>query len=264
MPPAASLGLSQRSPGPSQGSATDRNFDELVGEMRQKYGYRQPYDEQRHAVERHVELRPGNHEDRPVPEIDAVGAQPNPAQRPPLQHLRSELGAGMHHDQDRERRGKPDKRQAATVKKRLEFVDPDKKYDQGAQRQNSGQIQQAWDRPSPAVTEAAPAPNFSCPVAPILLRVHRTPLQHLRHPDEGERGPHEKPGSPGIRTVVEAGRVHTGLVENGHQDDGQKGAYQDAREYGPAPEERHPGDEQCRPDQVELLLDREGPQVLEH
>ena len=77
-------------PGP-QTSVPHRHLDEDVGQLRGHEGEPDPHGEQAPArsvpgrrVE--VEVRPGEHEDRPVPQVDAVRATTDPHQRTRAEH----------------------------------------------------------------------------------------------------------------------------------------------------------------------------------
>ena len=68
-------------PGAVEGPPPDGRLHQTVGQLGQRHGQRQPSRQQGPAIQGDVQLRPGDDEDRPVPEVDAVGALPDPAQR---------------------------------------------------------------------------------------------------------------------------------------------------------------------------------------
>src|SRR4028118_1600943 len=61
-------------PGGAEGPVAHRLLYVAVGEVGQEDGDGEPEGEELRAVERHVEAGTGDHEHRPVPEGDAVGA----------------------------------------------------------------------------------------------------------------------------------------------------------------------------------------------
>ena len=83
-----------------------------------------------------------------------------------------------------------------------------------------------------------------------------------RYPHEGERGPEEETGSPGIGPVVDARGIYVGPVKNSHQQCRTYRAHEHDGQRA-APKEHRPSDEQQRPQHVELLLDSQRPQVLQ-
>ncbi len=89
--------------------------------------------------------------------------------------------------------------------------------------------------------------------------------QRGRPPEEREQGAHEDRRDPGVGAVVEAARVLPGLVEDGHPHGRRRGhpghGQRDGTEPAPEPAQQH--DEDQRPQQVELLLDGERPQVAQ-
>ena len=89
------------------------------------------------------------------------------------------------------------------------------------------------------------------------------PAQLDRAPDQGQGDARQQPDGVGVGAVVDAGGVAAGVEEDPGQGDRAEGAGEDADQQPAAPEQLHPGGEDERPEEVELLLDRERPEVAE-
>ena len=89
--------------------------------------------------------------------------------------------------------------------------------------------------------------------------------QRGRSPEEREQGAHEDRRDPGVGAVVEAAGVLSGLVEDGHPHGRRRGHSGhrkcDGTEPASEPAQQHHEDQ--GPQQVELLLDGERPQVAQ-
>ena len=85
--------------------------------------------------------------------------------------------------------------------------------------------------------------------------------QRARAPDDGQRRAEEQAGGARVGAVVDAGDIGEGLVQDGHQHRRPGDPRHDGREQQRPPAQRHQPHEQQRPDDVELLLDRQRPEV---
>ena len=174
-----------------------------------------------------------------MPQVDPVGAAPHPYEGPGLQHPpqgrgRAEL-AGDH------RQGaEADQDQSPAVGGRGPL---------GENREAHGDD----ERPHPQQSQGGGPPGEQAG--------GRAPTQL---PGEGQGDAQQQPEGVGVRAVVDAGGVLARDVETGHQrrgGDGPGQGQEDAR--GGAAGQGHDPEEQQRPDQVELLLHGQGPEVHE-
>ena len=112
--------------------------------------------------------------------------------------------------------------------------------DDVAERDHPGRVQQ---RPAPAPRRAA--------------------AQAPGAPGERQRHPGQQPDGVGVGAVVDARGVAAGVEEDpGERDRAHRpGDHADDQPF--AAEQRHPGGEDQWPEEVELLLDRERPEVAE-
>jgi hypothetical protein len=92
------------------------------------------------------------------------------------------------------------------------------------------------------------------------------PERATRLPHQGEGAPEQQPRGPGVGAVVGPARVHRRLEQVGHpQQRGDRACADDAGDRQVAAlEQPQQAEQEDRPQQVELLLDRQRPQVLEH
>ncbi len=67
----------------------------------------------------------------------------------------------------------------------------------------------------------------------------------------------------GVGTEVDAGDICSGLMEQGHRSDGDGGDCHERHPHDLAAAYGQYGEQRRRPEQVELLLQAEGPRVLE-
>ena len=184
----------------------------------------------------------GEHDHRVVPEIDAVGPDAEPAQRAPAER-QADGGAGHRGAREDGRGGDREYNQTALVEERRVLADSpdhDEDDDQAGERRHV--------EPDP-------------PVAAGHGRLRA-------RPDHRERGTDQQAGRPGVGALIDPGRVEARLVEGEHGRGGGRGeAQRRQREPGQelrlAPDQEHPGQQQPRPDQVELLLHGERPEVVE-
>lgn len=118
------LSLAPPLPGAAQRPSTNRRFDKAKRELGQDAGHEKAHDEQRNSVDGDIQLRPGNHQDGPMPQVDAVRPQADPSERLSVQEARTQMGLRVHCSGDRERSGKPDQRKTTLIEQRLELVEP--------------------------------------------------------------------------------------------------------------------------------------------
>ena len=226
-------------------AVADRLLDELPGEGRDGEDGRHLEDRPRHARPR-VLAGVGEDDDRRVPQVDPVGAHADPAQRAHAQQQPQPAGrvGRRHQDQDH---GEREQHEPAAVEEGVEFArlpDHDRDHEQ-----------------------PEPAQPIEC-----LPRLRGDlPAQPATWPDHRQGAAEEQLESAGVGPVVDPGGVGPGLVEDRHQDHRDE-----AEEHGREGQARahaagrlalgdqlQPEQQDERPDDVELLLDRERPEVVE-
>ncbi len=185
-------------------------------------------------------------DDREVPEVDAVRALADPAHRPTADD-RPEPRRRVRHRGHRDRGGEREDQEAAPVEERRELVRAPEHQRDHAEADRAGDVDRA-----PGARRDPPA---------------EVPAR----PDRRQRGTDHQLECTGVGPVVDAGRIDARLVEDEHQDRRREGEAED-RQAEPgtqAPREPRLGDEldpedhQERPDDVELLLDRQRPEMVE-
>ncbi len=186
-------------------------------------------------------------DDREVPEVDAVGAHPDPAQRPPAED-RAEPGGGVGQRRDDEDARHREQHEAALVEEGGVLVGaPDQQGDAG-QAGDAGAVEQA------AGARRDPGP------------------QPAARPDHRQGGAGEQLEGAGVGPVVDPRGVEAGVVEEGHG--GGRGDRQGQRRDGQPrahtggggrdlAHEADPEQQQEGPDDVELLLHPQRPEVVE-
>ena len=186
---------------------------------------------------------PREHEDRPVPQVQAVAAPADRDERPPAEHAPDPDGRRVDDDHHRDERQQRHEREQP-----LEDVAPVSAGDRAMQ---------------PSRPTATPPTGSSSPLRPAPLAAGRTP----RAPDERRRGAGDETARPGERRQVQevhpvqvADRPRAGAWSQNittHRAPGRA-----SRPAGPrctAPQTRAgDGDEHQRPGEVELLLDGRG------
>jgi hypothetical protein len=189
--------------------------------------------------------RGGHHDDGIMPQVDPVGADPHPAQRGPAQGPAGPGAGGRHGGDDRRRGHRQHDYPAAVEERRVLAGAPDQHADHGQPGEPAG----IEPGPGAPVGRGAPA-----------------------GPDHGQRRADQDPGGPGVGALVGAGRIQPGVVqrEHGHGragGQGQRGQRQPGQPAGLAfaqpPHAQQPAQQQPRPDQVELLLHGQRPQVIQ-
>src|SRR5918998_217269 len=152
-----------------------------------------------------------------------------------------------------QRRGRPPSRRL-----------PTRAWGQGrAQGRETRRVEEGRTGPSPPAPEPTGGTARLHPQAGAGLP--RAAL--ARSPEQGKGRTQEQARGAGVRAVVDAGGVDPGRVEGGHQQRrgaryGERDEHQAAQ--APAPGAKaYPEGEDGGPEQVELLLDRQRPQVPE-
>ena len=177
-------------------------------------------------------------DDRPLPEVDAVGPDADPAQRTPPQRAAQPARRVDHRGEHRHRR---DRQQDEPV---------------GIEEGRNGA------RP-PDENDDAEQTRNACGVERLA---HRRAASHPRgaaRPDHRESGAQEKAERASVGALVDAGRVVARVIEEAHRNRRARRAEQNHEgEHAAAPHRPDPEQQQPRPHQVELLLDRERPEVV--
>ena len=88
----------------AQRPVADRLLDPAVRHLGDDEREPEPQHHVGESGDRGVVTGPGDHEDRPVPEVDAVGPFADPAHRTPAEHRGAEARCRMYGDRDRDRR----------------------------------------------------------------------------------------------------------------------------------------------------------------
>ena len=138
--PQPSVPRARPRPDAAQRAVPDRHLHEAIGDLGQQQGEGQPHGEQLDLAHADVDAGAGDDEDRPVPQVDRVGAQADrpqrrDAQRPPQPSSRQHCRRDHDHRQSRHQ-GEP-----AQVQQRLERVERDHDAGQPAQRRQSGDVE---------------------------------------------------------------------------------------------------------------------------
>ncbi len=175
-----------------------------------------------------------------MPEVEAVAAQPEPEQRRPADDVaeaRRRVGEGG----EQERGGDRDPGVAAVPERQVVVVDVDEAEDQVAERDHPERVEDRADQRAEGFVGAD---------------LHRAP-------DQRQGDAREQADGVGVGAVVDAGGVVAGVEEDPGEDDRADRPGEHAEQQPAAAEELHPGGEDERPEEVELLLHRERPEVGE-
>ena len=198
-----------------------------------------------------------------MPEVDAVGADAEPAHRGRPQEVRADVRVRVDDRHDRRHRRQPDQREPSPVEERLELAEVEEEPDQAPQGDDGEHVQKERGRPSPAPPEPSPVSQPE-PLMPGLGRTILLP----RRPQEGERRSAQQPRSPRVRAKVDPRRVHARRVHERHRHRRGRRPHKSNRQHAPASEARgpeaQPDGKDNGPDQVELLLHRQRPKMLQH
>ena len=223
----------------TDGAAADRGLDEAVGQVGQHEGDDQPDDEDGARAEADVHAGSGEGEDRPVPEVDAVGphadvdeerdAEPAAEAHRRVGHGRDD-GDGRHVHQE----------EAAAVEERSALGAEDAQEREPDRPEHAGRGHRSG------------------------LHRRDAGLQLPRVPEERQAAAEHQAADAGVRPVVDERRVGR-VVQQRHQHgrgerEGQHGDEQPVR---PLAEQHQEAGQGQRPQQVELLLDGQRPQVAQ-
>ncbi len=177
-----------------------------------------PDDQQGGRIQGQVEVGPGQREDRPVPQVDAVRAGPDPAHRAAVEQ-RTQPAPRVDRGGDHRDRRQRHQRQPTSIQERLEGIRPD---EEGCQH---GEPRQPRKLDEPADAPAGPDPGLA---RPVLAG------RDLRHPDERQRGAQQQAGQAGVGAVVEARRIAARVEQEGHPGGRTDRAGQGQRQAGRA------------------------------
>ena len=234
--------VSQRGQSPAERAAADRHLDESVGRCRQADRDRHPEREEGDPGQGDVEPGARHQEHGPVPEVDAVRALPDPDHRRRAEQSAGDGRGGVDGDEDDQRRDAREHEIPAAVERRVELAD----VDEAPQEHEQGR------EPDDVQRHRGPLPD---PSSELPRR------QQDRH-----AGADEQATRVCVGAVVDARRIPTGAVQQRHEERRHGGGAENRDgQLDPrrSPELQRQAQEQ-RPQQVELLLDRQRPQMLEH
>ena len=171
---------------------------------------------------------------RPVPEVDPVAALADPPQGLRAEH-RAEPRRAVGDRPDEHGRDDGDRREAALVDARLVVVPRQHRHDEQGEGHGPGGVQRRHARPADRVARQGPG--------------------------ERQQRADEQPGRVRVGAVVDARRIAAGREQDRHEP--RRGDREHERDDRRAPPSQHRDadahDE--RPQQVELLLDGQRPQV---
>ena len=241
-----------RPPRADEGPHADRALDEVEGHDRHPERDEHPHGEELVAGD------PGTgviepDEDRPVPDVEAVGDPPHVAHRRQRQHAGDDAPGRGDGGQDDAADGEADEEEAARVGERGRRRGRHPECD-GHDR--AGQADQAADRPP---GRAGRLPQLPLGQAALLLAAPRQ-----QHEPDGERAPDEEALGAGVGAEIGPVGVDAAVVQHVHPGGGRDGRRTAQREQGPqAPREVHDAQHHQWPDHVELLLDGQRPGVQE-
>src|SRR5918994_1336322 len=105
------------------------------------------------------------------------------------------------------------------------------------------------------------SPTVNQEAASIVDAVGAKPTARPHH---GQCSTDEEAEGTGVGSFVDPRRVYAWLMDQGHSEGGESRASQGQAGQGVAPRDvAHPEPEQPGPDQIELLLNSQGPQVIQ-
>ena len=173
-----------------------------------------------------------------MPQVDAVAAFAEPARNRVGE--RASEGACRVRDRRQQQCGRHgEHEEAAAVDALVVVVHGDERVDHGGERDDAHRV------------EPAPGPRA-------------VPGRHRRRlPGEGEQHADEQRSGARIGAVEDPRGVRTRPVQRPHQGRRADRAERDQGRQGGAAEQPHADQEERRPEQVELLLDRQRPQVAQ-
>ena len=175
-----------------------------------------------------------------MPEVEAVAAQPEPEQRRAADdaaEARRRVGEGG----EQQRGGDRDPGVAAVPERQVVVVDVGEAEDQVAERDHPERVEDRADQR---------AERF------VGAELHRAP-------DQRQGDAREQADGVGVGAVVDARGVVAGVEEDPGEDDRADRPGEHPEQQPAAAEELHPGGEDERPEEVELLLHRERPEMGE-
>ena len=170
---------------------TDRTLHQPEGQVGQQHREAQPDSQQRNPLERDVLFRPGDHVDRPVPEVEGVGADADPDERSAPERAAESCGGmgGGRHSQCRQ---PGDDREATVVHRGTGLGRLEEEHDHARDGGEPDHVEQAAVAADAAVRQRRRAPE---------QRQQRSDQQRVE---------------PRVGAVVDAAGVGTGLVDRRH------------------------------------------------
>src|SRR3954454_1008750 len=127
---------------------TERLLDVAVGEVGEQKRRAKLEDDQEGARQRNVDVRTGQHQDRPVPEVEAVAPKTEPDERRVAEDA-AEASGRVREGGDERAREEREQQEAALVEARLEVVDDEEVAQDQRQRHHSDRIEQPAGAPAP-------------------------------------------------------------------------------------------------------------------
>ncbi len=176
-----------------EAAGANRRFDQPERRLSESGGDGEADGQQLDAIDGDVGTGPGEHEDRPVPEVDAVRARAEPDQRPPPEEAADQRRLRVHGRGDQRGGQRGDDEKAAAVEERP--------------------IVRGGDGHGDKARQGSEAPGVG---GPRRVRGDAS-RQAAGAPDEGERGAGEDDGDAGVGAVVNARGVESGLEEQRHE-----------------------------------------------
>ena len=213
----------------------ERRLEPGVAQHREHHGERDRQQEPRKVVELGTALR-GEHEDRPVEQVDAVGDAPEEPQRPE----RPEAGHRSHAERGAQHQGgaqQPDEYQAAARDDRVVDGDEAPRRDRRSERDDCDDLHET------PLDEAEGDP----------------PPERLMGHGDGEQRARQQLRRPGVGAVVDAVGVRQQQRDRHREAPARTEHDREGPQRTSAGPERQRDDE--RQHQVRLFLDREAPEV---
>ena len=240
-------------------AAADRRFDESERQFGRAEREEQTQREHRPAreVDRDepdaepvdVDARPGDTEDRIVPEVEAVGAQTEPLQRPASERA-TDVRSGMYRGGDHHDRRDVDEQESAVENGEVVVCRCGEREPVDAEPVQHAERGEQHEQPEP--TDG-------------VERQARTPTgltaDAVRRERERERGTEQQAREPREGRVVR--EVDAAVRKESECDRRRDPDAHNRPEHAPAAEPAEPEHQQERPRQVVLLLDRERPEMLQ-
>ena len=268
--------------GTAEGALPKRRLDKAVGAF--GHGYHQQYLQNILPPGRVVDVgdRVHKQQQRIMPQVDAVGALANPHKRIGGQGA-CDQALGLHAGRDNHQREDGAQQRAPAILKRGIAVGERDHGGEADQTHNAQQVDGSRRGPKARECTRRSLAGIGCAafVFTMLVDVALAVLagtgqavepqmtdkargRQVAVGDKGHPGAQQQREHAGVGAVVHAAGVGGGVVEHHHGDGGCGGKAQDhAARIGLAHVRGHHGEQQRRPNQIELLLDGERPKMRE-